>query len=597
MPTIKISYIAERVFVRLEADEATRYWQSIVLTCRQTSEDVESVSDLEILLPWWAFYAAREAIAYQASLAKASLVISEDIKTRLRASIEQGKILSNADGIENLSEDEVKIRLLKAGFSRPLKWFQLRNVSKLARLPVGATFSVPGAGKTTEALAFYTLRATSETRLLVVAPKNALSAWEEQLEECIPSRKGEFVRLTGGRTSIAAALRDGQPKLMLITYQQFVNVDDILISYLSTFDAALFVDESHRIKGGYDRVIAKAILGLSPVARTKMVLSGTPLPNDITDLIPQMGVIAPELKFTAENLQERIQPLYVRTTKTDLDLPDLKATLIPIAMGEAQTQLYQLMRSELAREANSLLSRREKGALRRIGRSSMRLLQFVSNPALLAKKDFEYDALLGSVLEEGDSPKLQYACERARQLASGGKKVIIWSSFVENVELIAERLSDLGGDFIHGGVEASSDYEEDSREAKIRRFLTSDTEAMVLVANPAACSEGISLHTKCHHAIYVDRNYNAAQFLQSVDRIHRIGTSEPKFVEILTCPDTIDDSIEARLTFKTNRMREVLNDPELHINPVPFDPDNAELDEADVLDLIRHLSAPRSVAA
>ena len=38
-------------------------------------------------------------------------------------------------------------------------------------------------------------------------------------------------------------------------------------------------------------------------------------------------------------------------------------------------------------------------------------------------------------------PKIRYACKRARQ-QSNGEKVLIWSSFVENVELIADELSD-----------------------------------------------------------------------------------------------------------------------------------------------------------
>ena len=71
--------------------------------------------------------------------------------------------------------------LKEKGFSRKLTAEQTRNVSKLVSLPSGATFSVPGAGKTTEALAFYFYKKTEDTRLFIVAPKNAFAAWEEQL--------------------------------------------------------------------------------------------------------------------------------------------------------------------------------------------------------------------------------------------------------------------------------------------------------------------------------------------------------------------------------------------------------------------------------
>ena len=98
---------------------------------------------------------------------------------------------------------------------------------------------------------------------------------------------------------------------------------------------------------------------------------------------------------------------------------------------------------------------------------------------------------------------------------------------------------------------------------------------MVLVANPAACGEGISLHKVCHHAIYLDRNYNAAQYLQSEDRIHRLGLKKNQhtYVEIVCCKNSIDVSVHDRLRRKVARMADVLNDDGLNIDPISFDPD------------------------
>lgn len=89
---------------------------------------------------------------------------------------------------------ELKPRLKSAGFVRNFTDQQLRNVSKLALLPAGATFSVPGAGKTTEALATFAVRAEPGDRLLVIAPKNAFAAWDEQIETCLPSFGHKFLR-------------------------------------------------------------------------------------------------------------------------------------------------------------------------------------------------------------------------------------------------------------------------------------------------------------------------------------------------------------------------------------------------------------------
>ena len=150
--------------------------------------------------------------------------------------------------------------------------------------------------------------------------------------------------------------------------------------------------------------------------------------------------------------------------------------------------------------------------------------------------------------------------------------MIIWTTFVRNVELIAERLKDLGAQFIHGGVDAGSEDEENVREWKIKKFHE-DPNCKVLVANPAAASEGISLHTVCQNAIYVDRSFNAAQYLQSEDRIHRLGLKEDQIprVEILACRNSIDDVVFERLRSKVETMSKALNDPSLNIDAIPYD--------------------------
>ena len=134
----------------------------------------------------------------------------------------------------------------------------------------------------------------------------------------------------------------------------------------------------------------------------------------------------------------------------------------------------------------------------------------------------------------------------------------------------------------------------DSREARIREFNDHDSPCRVLVANPAACSEGISLHHVCHRAIYIDRNYNAGNYLQSEDRIHRIGLAADTrtYITILSCPGTIDASVERRLRAKVAAMASVLDDPDLNIQPLDLDEDDdlAGLDAQDIEDLRRMLT-------
>jgi SNF2 family DNA or RNA helicase len=224
------------------------------------------------------------------------------------------------------------------------------------------------------------------------------------------------------------------------------------------------------------------------------------------------------------------------------------------------------------------------------------LLKFVSNPALLIPElERSEAAALRDILLDEDSRKIEYAVARARILAAQDRKCIIWSSFVDNVEVIANRLADLGAEFIHGGVEVGSE-EDDTRERRIKQFHK-DPYRFVLVANPAAAGEAISLHTVCHNAIYVDRTYNAAQFLQSEDRIHRVGLPKDTVteVEILVAPDTIDESVNRRLIQKVEVMGRVLNDPSLQIDLNYEDPDDVEeVVDADLNDFLQDVSEERA---
>lgn len=264
-----------------------------------------------------------------------------------------------------------------------------------------------------------------------------------------------------------------------------------------------------------------------------------------------------------------------------------------VYLNEAQKILYDLIRSKELRNLKAL-NLTDKRVYRQLSKSYMRLLQIVSNPALLFNSNFQYPDALREAIEYGDSNKIKYVTSKARALALQNKKVIIWSGFVGNIELLTQMLSDLGAQCIHGGVEAGSEEEEGKREYIVKQFHDNPN-AYVLVANPAACSEGISLHKVCHHAIYLDRNYNAAQYLQSKDRIHRLGLDPnvETFIEIVHCPETIDDLIDNRLSQKVNRMSDVLNDPTLRYEPVfkEFDFDQDGFDDAAARELFDHLKS------
>lgn len=548
------------------------------------SDDVTQMSPEAMSLPWWTFLSARSQLREVLSGYKVSIKVDDATTDLLTQSAANEATYRQAENAPVLPENEIVTRLAARGFARKLTKEQTRNIGKLAGLGAGATFSVPGAGKTTEALAVYFLRSQPGDRLLVVAPKNAFGAWDEQIQICAPG-SGAFVRLRGGWERIEWLLSQ-DPQFMVITYQQLPRVRELIAQHIASRRMFLFLDESHRIKSGKGRVTPDTVLSLSHLPVGKLLMSGTPMPQAEDDLVPQFSFLYPEMIVDAANVADLIKPVYVRTTKRELDLPKVDRKLIQLDLTPIQAKLYGLMRSEVARQAENALSLHNRLAFRSLGRSIMRLLQLVSNPSLLARDiGFAHEGLLAELLQEGKAPKVEYACGRARQLARQGKKILIWTSFVANVELIAERLTDLGAVYIHGGVDAGDESDEDTREGKIKAFHD-DPRIKVMVANPAAASEGISLHTVCQNAIYVDRTFNAAHYLQSEDRIHRLGLRKDQvpIIEIVECRSTIDEIVRLRLGFKVDRMSTVLDDPSLNVDPIPFDvPEEDSNDDTDVI--------------
>lgn len=604
MASVSITFdkTENRAVLRMVDGAIAELWWGIILSAARSVSTEAFERERLISLPWHSFLQARREIGSTLSAFEVEVEIDADTEAQLRASLESEIEFEAAVSVPPVSEALLKSTLLDRGFRRPLNDNQIKNVGMLARLPSGATFSVPGAGKTTEALAFFCMRKRPETKLLVVAPINAFGSWEFELDACFEGTQPDFVRLRGGADVVQALLAE-QPRYSIVNYESLPTLRDVLAQFMADNEVFVFLDESHRIKGGQGKARADAALSLAPFATGKLVMSGTPMPQDRADLIPQVRFLFPELVVEAANVVERVKPIFVRTNKTQLGLPTPNRVTRYVDMAPGQAQLYKLMTDEIARQAEFNLDVLNRAALRSLGSSVMRVLQIVSNPALISEHiAVAHEDLLADVLLD-DSPKVAFACRRARELVAQGEKVLIWSTFRQNVEIVATRLADLGAVFVHGGIGPGDENDLDRREGRIKAFKE-DPAVHVLVANPAAAAEGISLHNICKHALYIDRTYNAAHYLQSEDRILRFGLKKgivPN-IEIIECRDSIDQRVHDRLNAKINRMAAVLEDPSIRIDPPdsPIDPDVIEdnedrllgMTEADAVDLVASLSKP-----
>lgn len=497
---------------------------------------------------------------------------------------------------------------------RELRPFQTRDLHKLADLKHGANFSVPGAGKTTVTLALHAAAANAGevTKLLVIAPYSAFSAWEEDSAEVLAPTP-RIIRWRPGDAPTGDVL--------LVAYQQLPAAAPHLIGWLLTHRTHLVVDEAHRAKRGQLGEWGRALASIAPFSVRRDLLTGTPAPNHPKDLAALLDILwpgtaasrimprqalatdPPESAMTV--VQHAIAPLYVRTTKAELQLPDPRIVREVVPMGSLQGQIYAALRNQYA--GSLALDTSDQTMLSMMGEVTMYLLQAASSPKLLGDaigpRAYRFPPLaipegsrLAGLIETYDQhevpAKIETACRIVHENARQGRKTLVWSNFPGNLLDLERQLAALQPALVYGAITTDNDAPR-SRDNEIARFKT-DPHCLVLLANPAAMSEGVSLHQVCHDAVYIDRNFNAGQYLQSLDRIHRLGLAADTEtrVTVLVAEATIDGRVDDRLEVKTKRLSRILADPALVQMALPDDEDPGVFydDEADLAEVLTHLA-------
>lgn len=512
-----------------------------------------------------------------------------------------------------LSTEDIRARLVALGFMRELRDFQLNDLQHLLTLPNGANFSVPGAGKTTVTFALHLLTRKPEQHLLIVAPKAAFSAWRAIIDECLspdaPADVREpFVFLEGSEQHNDELLRSGRTRFVL-SYDLMVRQQQLVAHYLSRQPVHLVLDESHRMKAGGNSQRGAYLLNVSTLPIRRDILTGTPMPQGATDLASQLGFLWPgqglDLKISrGVPPRDVLGQLYVRTTKKQLKLPPAKRFYHSVDMGPGQLALYSVVRNETLRQLTQTIKGRSDADFLAARRSVMRLLQLSVNPPLairsIASTGTSLDSgMIDKVLEEGASVKMRAVADHARALVADKRKVVIWTIFTGTILEMEKMLNDLNPVSLYGAVPTGAPELEETREGRLAKFHEDDS-CGVLIANPAAAGEGISLHTVCHDAIYLDRSYVSTHFLQSIDRIHRLGLKPDTKTSIhiyeTKAPPaigSIDLSVRRRLASKIRELQRLLDDPDLH--EIALDEESAEdpvdynLELQDLIDLVEEL--------
>jgi len=522
---------------------------------------------------------------------------------------------NDAELIRNNQLDTLKftkfIDILSEGMSnRRLYRLQYLSAFHLAFSQNACNFSVPGAGKTSIVYGAYTylkcLDSSSNKhvdKILVISPISAFGPWIDEYESCF-GNEPSYMRISGetSREEKKSYFYSMNPKeLTLVSYHSVINLVNELDFYLRNNNVLVVLDEAHKIKNTDGGIIADSILSLSSTPKAKFVLTGTPMPNSYKDLYNIFRFIWPTkdiIKYNQNQLElmtknhndervleliENVKPFFTRIKKSDLaNMPvPIEHSPVIVEMGYYQKLIYSFIASKIKNDLNDFGYSEIKKEL--IKAKLVRLMQASSNPQLLAKPiktygfDGEYEingyneSNIIKAIENYSNleipPKFKATLDLASSIKSRGDKVVIWTTYVENLQSLEKYLmsNDINCISVYGETPIeSNDKDILTRESIIKSFKN-DKDITVLITNPFAVAESISLHKECHNAIYFERTFNAAHFIQSKDRIHRYGLKETDEINYyyLVTENSIDEKIDEVLKEKEKRMREVIEAEEI----------------------------------
>ncbi len=499
---------------------------------------------------------------------------------------EFARLQDEGSKIKAITKKKIEIPFMDS--RRKLKPYQIMPVIHGARLGSVANFSVPGSGKTWMAYAtYFLLKDKGEVeKLLVVGPLSSFRPWENEYYE-MTSQKPRSIRISGKpeKRKMIFDYSDNY-EIFLTSYQTCQIENSRLQDLLRRYKFMMIVDESHHIKNPFGEW-SNAILQLSPYAKKRMILSGTPVPNKIEDLWAQFTFLYPRQELLGDyhtfqyemtrqdalhDISSRLHPFYTRISKRTLNLPEPKFFRLKIQMSQVQRRIYDAIKGFVRQ--NDPIYRNDAAAMQQFRTNSIiYLLEASTDPSLLTRtsqyheKTIESEGLpiqeLIDRYEQFEVPrKLHAVREIAEQSLTKGEKIIVWCSFIPTILKLSEMLKQYHPIAIWGAI--PKDDEEDpefNRESQIEKFKN-QPDTNLLIANPASLAESVSLHKVCHHAIYLDRTFNGGHYMQSLERIHRIGI-DPKVktrYTILLSTGSIDQVIDDRLEEKKSRMLRFLNE-------------------------------------
>jgi superfamily II DNA or RNA helicase len=414
----------------------------------------------------------------------------------------------------------------------------------------------PGLGKTAQAL--LAAQAADAYPLLVVCPNVVKTNWARETERWTPRRRATVIHGDGGQV-------DAFADVIIVNYE----ILDRHVDWLGSFGfRSMVVDEAHFIKNKTSQR-SRHVLELSERLRARtarpllMALTGTPLINDIEDFraiweflgwiddnkprarlmekLEETDLTPADHSFYPAARKAVIDMGIVRRRKVDVaaDIPARRIADIPVELDDEDARSIKAAEKELARR----LVQRYQAALetRRTGSVVDGIdHELVRRVATWEREEMDKGTSgenVFSMFRRIGRAKAGLSADYAAQLARNVGKVVFFARHVDVMDIAEETFTRRG--LKH--VSIRGDQTPKARERAIHAFVN-DPDVQVVVCSLAAAGVGVNLQV-ASNVVLAELSWTDAEQTQAIDRVHRIGQSDPVTAWRIIAAQTIDTRI------------------------------------------------------
>ena len=459
-------------------------------------------------------------------------------------------------GLKNFSgKNQIKNVSVPKALKATLRPYQQKGFSWMMHLHKlgfgGCLADDMGLGKTLQTLTLlqhkYKSPASRKAATLIVVPTSLLHNWRREAKRFTTLSMIEY------NSSIVVPPNHpgkffGRFQLIFTTYGLMRHNIDQLTSYKFAF---IVLDESQNIKNSESLTFRSA---LQLESKYRLVLTGTPIENSLKDLWAQFRFIQPDLLGTESafqkqfmipirqgnarveaQLQQLISPFILRRSKSEVapELPPLTEETIYCDMPEEQNTLYEQEKNSLRNILLQHPQNMDKLHSFSILNGILRLRQLACHPQLIYP-DFN-----------GASGKAIQIIEIFDTLRSEGHKVLIFSSFVKHLEVLAEAFRERGWKY------ALLTGATNNRPSEIAHF-TEQKDVQAFLISLKAGGVGLNL-TQADYVFIIDPWWNPAAESQAIARAHRIGQDK----QVIAYRFITQNSIEEKILYLQDEKRKL----------------------------------------